>query len=326
MKKIGNFFKKIGLAIGRFFKKIWQKIKLIPTKAKIVYSCLIVGFLAIGGIGGYLLSKQLFKPSIDYSSLNEDEFEDNITPLTRKLSSAKTSSDLTKTFEPVELVEIGINKISAHEYVTSKQYGLVKAKVSGVVVNQTVRASSIKNGNEYFLENISKSNMVAEGRRFYQSGDNVKTYVGSNVEIDHADWPENKSSTLSIQDHIKAWGKDLTRPLIYIVSSKTVENGTAEVTDNGYNVTLELNPIYSVLRYVRQMISISGVSNPVFKSITLDVELDKELNLLKVTSTENYDVDMVVTAATEATLTETFTYDSETKIPTTEENLTYEEE
>lgn len=312
--------------VKAFFKKIWEKIKAIPTKAKILYSCLIVGFLTIGALGGYLLSKQLFKPTIDYSSLNEDEFEDNMTSLTRRFTSANKSSDLSRTFSPVELVEIGIDKIGSHEYVTSKQYGLVKAKVSGVVVNQTVRASSIKNGNKYFLENISKSNMVAEGRRFYQEGETVKTYVGSNVEIDRAVWEESKSSSLTSSEHVAKWGKDLTRPLIYIVSSKTVKSGSTETTEGGYKVNLELNQVYSVLRYIRQMISISGVSNPVFKSLNLTVELDKELNLLKVTSDEKYDVDMVVTAATEATLTETFTYDSELKIPAIDENLTYEEE
>ncbi len=312
--------------VKAFFKKIWEKIKSIPTKAKILYSCLIVGFLALGGAGGYLISKQLFKPTVDYSSLNEIEFEDDLTSLIRRYTSANKTSDLSKTFSPTELVEIGINKIGNHQYVTSKQYGLVKAKVSGVVVNQTVRASSIKAGDKYFLENISKSNMVAEGRRFYQEGENVKTYVGSKVEIDHAVWQENKSSTLSIDEHIEKWGKDLSRPLIYIVSSKTVTEGNTQASESGYKITLQMNPIYSVLRYIRQMISISGVSNPIFKSLTLDVELDKELNLLKVTSTEKYDVDMVVTAATEATLTEKFTYDSEFNIPTIDENLTYEEE
>ena len=202
----------------------------------------------------------------------------------------------------------------------SKQYGQVNA----MGVAQTVRAASIKNKEEYFLENISASSMVQTGKRFYQKDGKVTTYNGENVETTKAKWNETPASELSLEEHEAKWGKDLSRPLIYIISSKTSkETSNSEKTSEGYTVHLDLSPKYSVLRYVRQMVEISPVTDPVFETVQLTLHLDSNLNLLSTDVDESYSVVMVVTANSVAHLSETYTYDVETPIPALSQDLEY---
>ena len=249
-----------------------KKEKKPVSKVHIIVSVSItVVCLAIGGVGGYFIGKRFFpkEDSIDYSKLSDADFEDDQEALMRRYSVSK-ATDYTEEFKPYELANISINKIKEHDYVVNKTYGQVNA----MGVEQSVRATAIKNKEEYFLENISCSKMVQTGKRFYQSGNTVTTYDGENVEEDKAKWKETPLSELSLEEHEQTWGKDLSRPCIYIISSKTAfDTSSAEKNDEGYVVRLDLSPKYSVLRYVRQMVSISPISDPLFHSVQLNLFL-----------------------------------------------------
>lgn len=295
--------------------------KPINKKHVIISVSIIASCLVVGGVGGYFIGRLFFpkSQSIDYSKLNEKEFEDDQIALMKRYSASK-ASDYTKDFAPYELANIGINKIKEHDFVSSKTYG----KVNAMGVEQTVRASSIKNRNEYFLENISASSMVQTAKRFYQKEDKVSTFDGGNVSTNRADWKENPVSELSLVEHEAKWGKDLSRPLIYIISSKTAfDTSTATKNEDGYIVRLDLSPKYAVLRYVRQMVEISPIKDPIFHSVQLTLSLDKDLNVISSEVEESYSVVMVVTAESVAQLKENYTYDVETPIPNLSQDLEY---
>ena len=295
--------------------------KPVSKKHVIISISITVLCLAVGGVGGYFIGRMFFpkEQAIDYSKMKDIDFEDDQEALMKKYSASK-ASDYTKEFAPYELANIGINKIKEHDYVISKTYGQVNA----MGVEQSVRATSIKNKDEYFLENISASSMVQTGKRFYQKGDNVSTYNGSNVSAEKAEWSEPPVSELSLEEHEAKWGKDLSRPLIYIISSKTAfDTSTATKTDEGYTVRLDLSPKYAVLRYVRQMVEISPIKDPLFHSVQLNVFLDENLNVLSTEVDESYSVVMVVTAESVAHIKDVYTYDVETPIPVLSQDLEY---
>lgn len=300
-----------------------QKKERKPRNKKAIIISISVTLVCviIGGVGGYFIGRQVFPQNnaIDYSKMKDKDYEDDLEALMKKYTASK-SSDYSTTFKPYEMANIGIEKIKNHDYVVSKTIGLVKA----AGVDQTVRASSIKHKDDSFLENISASSMVKTGKRFYQSNGVVKTYNGNNIETDKAKWDEQPTSELSLDEHEEKWGKNLSRPLIYIISSKTCfDTSTATKTNDGYEVRLDLSPKYAVLRYVRQMVEISPVKNPRFHSIQLTMNLDNELNLLSCAVDESYSVEMVITAESVAHLDEVYTYDVETPIPSLSENLKY---
>lgn len=322
---IGAFFKKVGCVIGRFFKNLWLKFKALPTKLKIIYSGLCVVFLAVGGFAGYLASGFVFKNSTDYGAIGEDvlqSLEDDKAALYQKFQSLNTNDDLTKSFSPAELVGVSIEKFKYHDYVYSYQYGLVNA----MGVNQSVRASSIKDHDNYFLEDISFSGTVSAARRFYQSNDEVKDYEGSNVNVTSASWSDSNCTTRNIEEHTKKWGKDLSRPIILIVSSKTTISGTAVKEGDTYKVSLSLDKDRSTIRYAKQMLSISPIQNPVYNSIDVQFILSKNLDLISYHSEEHYEVDMIMPGvASYGKLSEYFTYDEQKNIPDITTNITYNE-
>jgi len=299
-----------------------NKEKKPVSKVHVIVSISVtVACLAIGGVGGYFIGKMFFpkNQAIDYSKLSIADFEDDQEALMKRYSASK-ANDFTKDFQPYELANISLNKFKDHDYVVSKTHGEVKA----MGVDQTVRATSIKNKDEYFLENISASSMLQTGKRFYQKGETITTYDGENVEAEKAKWKETPISELSLEEHEEKWGKQLSRPLIYIISSKTVfETSTAEKTEKGYSIRLDLSPKYSVLRYVKQMVEISPVKDPYFHSVQLNLELDNDLNLLTSEVDESYSVVMVVTAESVAHIKDVYTYDVETPVPALNDDLEY---
>lgn len=295
--------------------------KPVNKKQVIISVSITVLCLALGGVGGYFVGKLFFPNNavIDYSKMKDADFEDDQALLMKKYQSTK-SDDYTTAFKPYEIANIGINKISNHDYVQVK----TKGDVNAMGVNQTVRATSIKNKDEYFLENISASSMLQTGKRFYQRGETITTYNGENVEAERANWNSTPQSELSLSEHEAKWGKQLSRPLIYIISSKTsYDTSTATKTSDGYKVILDLHPKYAVLRYVRQMVEISPVKDPLFHSIQLTLNLDNDLNLLSTEVNESYSVVMVVTAESVANIKDVYTYDQATPLPSLSENLTY---
>ena len=299
-----------------------KKEKKPVNKVHVIVSVSVtVACLAIGGVGGYFIGKLFFPNNapIDYSKLKDVDFEDDQVVLMKKYQASK-SDDYTKSFAPYEIANIGINKISQHDYVVTK----TKGEVNAMGVAQTVRATSIKNKDEYFLENISASSMLQTGKRFYQRGETISTFNGEKVESEKAVWSTTPQSELPLTEHEAKWGKQLSRPLIYIISSKTsYETSTATKTSDGYKVILDLHPKYAVLRYVRQMVEISPIKDPIFHSIQLTFNLDNDLNILSSEVNESYSVVMVVTAESVANIKDVYTYDQATPLPSLSEDLTY---
>lgn len=280
--------------------------------------------LGIGGVGGYFIGQGFFAnlSAIDYSQYSADELEDNNENLMKRYSRENPSNYLHK-FKPYELAEIALNKIANHENVRSVQYGNVHVPLFGV--EQTIRTQAIKNGEKYYLENISASSMVKAAKRFYQEGDEVKSYDGGSVSLNSAIWNKDPTSVLSKKEHAEVWGKDLTRPSIYIVSKATALDTSTAVRDgDGYKVSLELDPILSVLRYVKQMTSISNVQSPKFHSVHIEYKLSNDLTLLETKIEESYSVVMVTKAESTAVINEYYFYDSGASIPCLDTNAVYE--
>ena len=159
--------------------------KPVSKKHIIISVSITVLCIALGGVGGYFIGNMVFRQeqTIDYSKLKDVDFEDDHEALMKRYNSS-TASDYTKEFEPYELANIATEKVKQHDYVVAKTYGQVNA----MGVAQTVRATSIRNKEEYFLENISASSMLQTGKRFYQKDGKITTYNGENVETAKAKW------------------------------------------------------------------------------------------------------------------------------------------
>ena len=295
-------------------------------KLSIILSTIAGAVLIGGGIPlGLFLSDLLTFDGVDYSGLDAGANEDDASALYRRFEAdkSKSASELSKTYSGAELVMIAENNISNHEYVQTIGVGLVNAAMG---VKQSVRSASIKNGDSYFLENLSKSSFVACAKRFYQKDDEVKTYNGEVIDEVSANWQVDSLETLTKAEHDNKWGKDLSRSSIYIVSTKTVLNETIEQDGSNLMISLSLDPLTSVIRYVKQMVNVSDLAQPpVFHEVNITYTLDQNMNLLSRDINEVYDVSSfgVVSKNTSGHLLEKIYYDSSYEIPELNEHLTY---
>ena len=224
-------------------------------------------------------------------------------------------------YSPNDLANISIYKYSLNKYTTST----VTSAAKSLGVTQTTHAKSIKNDTDFFNESISESAFVKVAKRFYQSNDVVDIYDGSIVSDSNGISGEYKEKEeFTVEQYEETWGTNLSQPVIYIISSKTtLETSSITTNDNGYTISLDLDPLTSVIRYSKQMIQMSSLSNaPEFTKVHVEFEVDKDLNLLEMNVSEAYYVWVVGKNFTEATLNEKYTIlDSAPEIPTIDEKV-----
>ena len=301
------------------------------TKKALIFGIIVpCTCLAVGGVVlGTMLGKMVFVAEVDHSQIDIKGLEDDQTKLMKKYNGMKDSTidEYLSSFKAYELANIGLNKVSEHENVRSVGIGMVLANVSGLKVEQGIRSNYVKVGDEMLQESISASSMVKVAKRFYQNKTEVKYYNGKYKELEKSEFTESSlKETYTLEDYEDVWGRDYTRPTIYIISSKTVLEYTASKDDDNHiNVSLELDPFTSVARYVKQMRMMSDLTkDPNFSKVHINFVLDKDLSLLSSHIEETYKTYyMGVWADTTGTLDETRHYDETIAIPGLSEGCDY---
>lgn len=278
-----------------------------------IYCCLL-GLLIVTG---FTLFFFLHFDSIDYSKYGPMDFEDDQVELMARYDNTAKEDYLTTFTKPYELANIAVNKVSRHEYAKSVAKGVVKASIS----NQYTDSYYQKCRDTYFFENVSKGAKTIY-YRFYQQQNEVLQYTG-----DANGWKKDADKTYITSEYEEAWGRDLARYSIFIISSKTtLKESTITHKDGKIYLSLELHPIYSVLRYVKQMVSTSDLTAPpTFQSMHIDMTLDEELNLLYSRTDEHYEIQFygITIPGVKAYLDETLIYDVPEERPTLDEVCDY---
>ena len=269
-----------------------EKKPVNKKKAIIIYS-VIGSILVAGGIGTGILLYQFFGfNGTDYSSINQNSLEMNVDGMMKQYKKANITSlnDATNKFSIPELANIAIYNSEEHESMTIIAKGEVTATMN---VKQSIRSYQVKKDNHYFLEQISHSSFVELAWRIYGDSTSTVTTKGSYVDIEEGDFTTNPVNKDYTNDEFEnAWGKKLSSSMIYIISDKTVlDTSTFSIEGNNLKLSLDLHPVYSVLKYVKQMVMTSDLSRePSFHNVHLDMEIDKDMVLQKVDVKEVYDV------------------------------------
>ena len=307
-------------------KETTKEKKKLPKWANITITvgvCLTC--CGAGVAAGIVLSNFLSFNSTDYGALNIEDYEDDLDKLVTKYKKTDSHKYLS-TFTPYELATIARYNVTQHTYAKSVGIGLVNAAMG---VKQTVRSYYLKSDNQYFFESISKSKIVGVNKRFYQDESQVTIYTGSGSDPEKATWKEEDKTSVSIPEYEETWGRELSRCTNFIISSKTTLLDQSSATQDGNNIvlSLELDPLTSVLRYVKNMKAMSDLDDyPTFHKVHIDMTLDENLNVISSKTNEVYDVKSfgVTSKNTSGSLEETYTYDQKEDFPnlTTDCNYT----
>jgi hypothetical protein len=284
-----------------------DKTLTLPVHSKkrtiIFVSCLSVTAIALGiGAGFYLHNMLNSGVSTDYGNADANDYVENDPNLLKDYEAVKASGgDYVAAYakKPYKVANIAYTLYSQHEHTFAQGVGAGTAILGAINVDQQIRSTIIKNGTSYFEESLSASSVVQLADRMYQET-SVKAYHGK-VDSSDVETPKDFGEAVEYtqSEYKDLMGKTLDMPCIYIISGKTtyVNSTTYSGTptsftkkdDGTYDLQLELTRSSSVLNYVKQMQSISNLyDKPSFSYVHLSFSLDKDLNLLTMTSNEFY--------------------------------------
>lgn len=252
----------------------------------LVWPIVLASAAVLGVVGGFVLAKVL-KPDTTQYVVDEDAYAIDIKTTMKKYQAAKSKGDYSSLSAP-EMINIGFELFGQEESNYSMGVGFTQA----AMVKQVITARTAKEGNRYFEESNS-SGLVNLYDRMFQEGDNTTLYWG-----DNPDYASHTPETITNEQYKEKMGRYVSVGLSYIVSEKTLLQGSSPSGDpptgiyeenGGYRVEVELDPKTSTARYQKQMQSISSLKNrPTFDWVHLTVTLDKDLNLVRMKSHERY--------------------------------------
>lgn len=290
-------------------EEIKSSYKKKMTKSGIIITSTVSTIAICAGIGLGVYFGNGYFDKVNYN-YDVNALEDNISKIMSKYE--KSNSDYSS-LNAIEMANVGIYQFANKTYTSSSAIGEVRAEIT-----QTICTSSVKKDNSYFNESISASSLVKVAKRFYQNNNSVSIYEGSIKDTTSATWNESSKQDFNLEQYETEWGRTLSRPMIYIISSKTVINYEKSQNENGdYIVSFELDPIKSVVRYVKQMSKMSNLSKPPqFTSIYINLTLSNNLMLKESNIKEEYSVYMFGNHKSVSTLQEKFaTHDEPVSIP-----------
>lgn len=318
--------KRVKEKIKNPFKKPWYK-RYMPI-ALVLLAAIISGTV----LGDWYFKNSLI--DVDYSGYKEEELrDDTLVVLAEALGrSAVTEEESTswlnlakeKGLSPLSLspsqnvVLCELNARLASSYETEGD-GLVST-----IATQTVHSRIKFDGNAYSFESISKGMLNIANLSVMQKNASTVSFIkGNDIQTDNATWNGNKTN-YSLADYKDMAGGLPGQLIPYIISSKTIlEEEKIEIKEiegeegqKLYTFSTKLDPIKSVINYVKQVKMISGLSGyPAFNDITITFTIDEDWNLVKTEILEHYSVFYIVKASCTGTLTTNYVFNKPVTLP-----------
>lgn len=260
---------------------------------------LIVGVVAASaGIGaGTYIASQLKPPIVLGGSLNGADYEADMNAAWKKYNAALPNGNFVETMTPDQLINCAYGVYAKTEKHHSVSVGVSIASTLGVNVNQRICDYQVRVGDTYFEEQSSVSNLVALNYRFYEKGNETIKYWGSK-----GDYENYVPETVTNEKYREEMGSNVSRPLRYIVSEKTViygklnnetlglETTRAKKVGDQIVVDVELHTRYAICYYGVQMKTMSNLYTlPTFDYLHLTVTMSaKDLMIDNVVIHEGY--------------------------------------
>lgn len=289
---------------------------------------LTIGISAVAGGGTGVILKRTLGPIDEHypPGFNPKEFSPDVDSIMNRYDklSVKTIDNMGTGFTDSDIINIALENYRNEEYCWS-----VASGNANTIVKQTIRNSQIKNGDEYFEEQISYSSVVSLAKRSIQHGKEgqIELFDGDCSGPESASYVETASRTFDKDSYKNDLGKTLDEMFIYIISEKTVLNSSKKRSGTDYLIELNLNPNLSTFYYKTQMKNISGLSNlPPFSEVKLTFTVTNNLTLKHMLVDETYVATkegIPVPATTHNIIDNYYHAGEEMPIPPSSENINY---
>lgn len=250
---------------------------------------LTIGICAVAGVStGIILKKtigpidEMYPPGFD-----PKEFSPDVDAIWKKYEGLSDKSiNGVKSFSDADVMNVAFEKF--RRMPNCYFYSIGDAKT---IVTQTVRNAFIKNGDEYYEDQISFSSMVALAKRSYQHGKDgpIIVHDGTPRDSEHATYPQTPTKKFEKEEYKEYLGKTLDEMFIYVISDKTTIDSSRTTRGDDVVIKMNLNPNLSTFYYKTQMLNLSGLSNlPPFEEVKLTYTLSKDLVLKHLSIDETF--------------------------------------
>ncbi len=296
-------------------------MKRDTTRKIIIFSSIGLIVLATGGIGGYLIYDNLHNVPPTYEDFDPEDYLDDNSTLFSDFETFRLESpsliDYQEKYNPYQLFNLAIYQSKKNDHIKFEARGLVNT--GGL--KQSILAYQLKNGDEYFYETISKG-LISVAKRFYQN-ENITWYRGKYNQNKKMVWNPDTETTLSIEEFNEEWGYDLSVFSPYIISSFTcLETSSVTIEENHLQISLDLDPFFSVLYYVKQMIKMGGLEEaPIFKNVNIKINFDENFVISSTEIFEQYKVKKFGWFDATGTLSGNFTFGIPEEFPSLETEI-----
>ena len=288
---------------------------------------LTIGICAVAGAGTGVILKRTVGPIDEMypPGFDPKEFSPNVTEIMDKYNKLSDKSyNGVRSWSDSDVINVVLEKYRRLDY--SYSLGIGNAYT---IITQTIRNAQIKNGDKYFEEQISYSDMVNVAKRSIQNGKdgNIELYNGNASGSEKATYPSSPSSTYTKSKYKSYLGKTLDEMFIYIISDKTVMDSKRTISGDEVKISMNLNPNLSTYYYKIQMKNISGLSNlPPFSEVKLTYTFDKDLLLSHLSVDETFTATkegIPVPAKTQNKIENYYYPNIELAIPSSSESINY---
>lgn len=287
-------------------------------KALAIYG-IITGCALSIGIAGGIIYKRATSEEVDYGDFDANALELDAASTLANYEKYKGNNPQEK-FTPAELITVGLEKYRRCEYSYSVGIG-----VADTVVKQSIRDFQIKNGDDYFEESISRSDMVKLADRVTQHGADgqVVIYRGQAIDDESGTYP-SEGKSYERQEYIDYLGRSPDQMFIYTISNVTVIEGNVEKTSDGYVIDVSLNPDYATFHYKYQMFNVSGLDElPNFNYVKLKYTFDKDMMLKSLIVDEEYKAKMTISVTIKNSIEFKYFPNQRMEIPKLDEPIDY---
>lgn len=271
---------------------------------------ILVCFLGIatGIFLGSWYSYTMLTANVDYSlyseaSLREKETYKDVISNILKISNP-TEEQLTnwvelageKNIKPSSLLPSQNFILAEYNATLAKSFKAIGNGLVETIATQSIYSEKLFDGSAYTFSSISAGLLTVADCAYMEKGSDVVTsHKGNNVTSNSAEWT-GAVTNYQTSDYKDIAGNtpDVLNP--YIVTSKTMlRDKTEDITLENYNgkqvykFSIQLDPVKSVLNYIKQVRLTSGLSGyPTFDDVSLTVYMDENWNFVRTEVVENY--------------------------------------
>jgi len=290
-------------------KSAWAKTKSILSYGIVCILAVILGFMA-----GNMYIQATFSPSYDFT---ESDYRYTDIEIQAIISGNKSVSSTNSLYAFI-IAEEKLKTLDNYTIETPKGSSYTAPSIAPV---QSIYSLRKKTGSKYEYLTITEGIMsVSEKVITTDNGANFDIWRTKSVSNGEPKFSTDPSYKMTYEETRAEYGTDMTNPIPYVVSNKTIHSsyggepintGFGTKTEDGnYKFTLKLNTTQSVMNYVKQMKHMSELGNyPSFAFIDVEFVLDDEFRFVSISIKEEYTVTYFgVPAKCSAAMQQVFTY------------------